>query len=73
MKSRARLLAEYLEREFGYTIYHHRARCRVCNYTSTDSEHKFCQRCGTKLTIKDDRLAAEKELEQALKAIEKSK
>ena len=68
MKTRARRLAEILERDYDYTVYDRKMRCPKCDERNCYSDSKFCHKCGTKLTWnKLWREGPEADLEEALK------
>jgi len=72
-KPRARLLAEYLETELGWTVYDRKKRCPDCGRRVFDHDNAdiYCSRCGGYLEYSlDNQLATEAELEDALHAIE---
>ena len=75
-KTRAQLLAEYLENILGWTIYDRKKVCPDCGRRVFDQENsdRHCGRCGGCLEYKiDNQLDTEYDIEEALQAIEKEK
>ena len=68
MKTRARRLAEILERDYDYVVYDTKKRGPKCDERNYYSDAKFCHKCGTKL-IRNKlwREGPEANLENALK------
>lgn len=60
---RARRIAEYLEKECGWTVFDDSCKCIVCGAIGFGD--KFCRACGGKMK-KDKQNAALHELESAI-------
>jgi len=72
-KTRAQLLAEYLENVLGWNVYDRKKCCPDCGRRVFDNDNLdvYCSRCGGYLEYDiDGQLDTEYELEDALQAIE---